>query len=194
MSSPLCANSSRDSSRAGLGIGPVAEVETEKQVGTGVVVMCSECEVIGPVVVLNSILVVIGPGVRVGGSVDAFKGVEATEVFSLVVQAVTVKVSVSEVIGPAYELANPMAHVDPGLKTGSVDEVRGSVRKLVFFAILSEASVIHVGSGRLVDLVSEVVVTVEESTSPVVRVGPSVMDPVVEAPDSVLQESTLTSL
>lgn len=186
MSSPFCASSSRDSSRAGLGIGPVAEVETEKQVATGVAVMCSECEVIGPVVVVDSILVVAGPGVKVRGPVVALKGVEATEVLSLVVQAVTVKVSAVEVIGPAYELANPGVHMDPWLKTGSVDEVRGSVVKSVFFAMLPEASVIHIGSGRLVGLVSEVIVTVEESTGPVVTVGPSVMDLVEEATASVL--------
>lgn len=58
--------------------------------------------------------------------------------------------------------------------------------KLVFFAILSVASVIHVGPGGLVGLVSEVIAGAVESIGPVVKGGPSVMDPVVEATDLVL--------
>lgn len=67
-----------------------------------------------------------------------------------------------------------------------MDEVRCSVVKLVFFAILSVASVIHVGPGGLVGLVSEVIVSVVEAIGPAVKVGPSVTGPVVEATDSVL--------
>lgn len=182
MSSPLCAKSSRDSSRAGLGRGPVAQVETEKHLSTGVEVMCSQFEVIGPVVVLDSLPVVVGPVVKVRGPAVPLTGVEAMEVLSPVMQEVTVNVSVVEVIGPACELANPLAHVGPWLKTGSVDEVRRSVVKSVFFAILSVAPV---GPGGLVGLVSEVIVSVVESVDSVVKVGPSVMDPVVEATDSV---------
>lgn len=115
MSSPLCASSSRDSSRAGLGIGPVAQVETETQAGTGVEVMCSQFEVIGPVVVVGSVPVVVGPVVKVRDPVVALKGVQAMEVLSLVVQAVTVNVSAAEVIDPAFELENPLAHVGPSL-------------------------------------------------------------------------------
>lgn len=187
MSSPLCANCSRDSSRAGLGRGPVAQVETEKQVGTGAEVMCSQFEVVGPVVEVDSVPVVVGPVVTVRGPVVALIGVESMEVLSLVGQAVTVYVSAFEVIGPAYELANPLAHVSPSLKTGSVDEVRCSAVKLVFFAILSVASVIHVVPVGLVGLVSEVIVSAVESIGPVVKVGPSARDPVVEATDSVLE-------
>lgn len=134
MSSPLCANCSRDSSRAGLGIGPVAQVETETQVGIGVEVMCSQFEVIGPVEEVDSV-----PS-------------EAKKVLS------------------------------PWLKTGPVDEVRCSVVKLVFFAILSVASEIHVGPGGLVGLVSEVMVSVAEW-----GLGPWVTGPEVQATDSVLE-------
>ena len=167
MSSPTCANCSRDSSRAGLGIGPVAQVETEKQVGTGVEVICSQSEVRGPVEV-DSVPVFAGPEVR--GPAVALIGVEAMEVLSFA----TVNVSAVEVIGPR-------------LKTSSVDEVRCSVVKSAFFAILSAACVIHVGPSGLVGLASEVVVSVIESTGPVVKVGTSAMDPVLEATDSVLE-------
>lgn len=73
----------------------MAQLETEKQVGTGVEVRCSQFDVIGPVALI---------------------WVEATEVLSRVVQAVTVNVS-------AVELAKPLALVGPWLKTGSVEEV-----------------------------------------------------------------------
>ena len=169
MSSPICANCSRDSSRAGLGIGPVAQVETEKQVGTGVEVICSQSEVRGPVEV-DSVPVFAGPEVTVRGSAVALIGLEAMEVLSFA----TVNVSAVEVIGPR-------------LKTSSVDEVRCSVVKSAFFAILSAACVIHVGPSGLVGLASEVVVSVIESTGPVVKVGTSAMDPVLEATDSVLE-------
>ncbi len=58
MSSPLCANCSRDSSRACRGTGSVAQVETEKQAGTGVEIICSQSEVKGPVVEGDSLPVV----------------------------------------------------------------------------------------------------------------------------------------
>lgn len=189
MSSPLCANCSRDSSRAGLGRGPVAEVGTEKQEGTGVEVTCSQFEVTDPVVKVASVPVVVGPVVKVWGPV-ALIGLEAAA------QAVSVNVSAVEVIGPACE-PPPLAHVGPRSKTGpSVTEVRCSVVELVFFAILSVASEINVGPGGLVILVSEVIVNMVGSIGPVVKVGPTVMDLVVEATDSVLElrESTLTSL
>lgn len=142
----------------------MAQVGTGKQVGTRVEVMCSQLEVIGPVVEVDSVPVVVGPVVKV----VALIGVEAMEVLSLVVQAVTVNVSAVEVMGPACELAIPW------LKAVSVDEVKCSV--VIFFA-----SVIHVGPGGLV---SEVTVSVRGSIGPVVKVGPSVTDPVVV--DSVL--------
>lgn len=167
----------------------MAQVETERQVGTGVEVICSQLEVTGPVVDVESVPAVAGPVVNVRGPVVVLIAVESVEVLSLVVQAVTVKVSADEVTGPAFEAEIP-------LKSGSVDEVKSSVIKLVFFAILSVASVIHVGSDELVGLVSEVIVSVVESIGPVVKVGPCVMDPVLEATDSAVevQDSTLTSL
>lgn len=187
MSSPLCANCSRDSNREWLGKGPVAQVGTEKQVGAGVEVMCSQFEVTDPVVKVDSLSVVVGPVVKVRGPVALIE-VES------VVQAVTVPAV--EVIGPAYEPANPLAHVGPWLKTGSVTEVGCSVVKSVFFANRSVPSAISVGPGGLGSLVSEVIVSVEGSIGPVVKVGPSVTDPMWEATDSELElwESTLTSL
>ena len=132
----------------------MAQVVTGKQVGTRVEVMCSLFEVIGPVVEADSVPVVVGPVVKA----VALVGVEAMEVLSLVVQAVTVSVSAAEVMGPAC----------PWLKAVSVDEVKCSV--VIFFA-----SVIHAGPGGLV---SEVTVSVRVSIGPAVKV--------VEATDSVL--------
>lgn len=185
MSSPLCANCSRDSSRTGLGIGFVVQVEKEKQVGTGVEVICSQFGIRGPVEEVGSVPVVVGPVVKVRGPVVALIGVEAMEVLSLVVQAVTV--NVVEALGAVYEVANPLAHESPWSKKGSVDEVRSSVVKLVFFAIQSVASVIHVCSGGLAGLASEVIGSAVESIGPVVKVGPNVMDPELVATDSVLE-------
>lgn len=179
MSSPLFANCSRDSTRAGFGIGPVAQVETEKPVGIGMEVMCSQFEVIGPVVEVDSVQVVVGPVLEARGPVVALIRVETTEELSLVVQAVTVNVSVVEVIGPACELAGPW------LKMGSVDEVRCSVVESVFFAILTVSSVIRVGPVGLVGLASEVTVSVVESIGPVVKATDPVLD---------IRESTLTTL
>lgn len=153
MSSPLCANSSRDFSSAELRIGPVAQVESDRQVGTGVEVMCFQLEVKGPVVVVDSGPAIVGRVVR--GPVVELGGVEAMEVLFLVVQVVPVNGS----------------------------EVRCSVGKSVFFAILSAASVIHVVPGGKVP---EVKVGVVELIGPVVKVGASVLDPVVEATDSEL--------
>lgn len=82
----------------------MAQVETEKQVGTGVEVVCSQIEVTGPVVVVvvvDSVPVVVGPGVFA----VALIGVEAMEVLSVAVQAGTVNVSAVE--------GNPLAHVGP---------------------------------------------------------------------------------
>lgn len=147
MSSPLCANCSRDSSRAGLGIGPVAQEDTEKQVGTGVEVICSQIEDICPVVDVASVPVVVGPVVKVRGPAVALIAVESIEV----VQADTV--SAVEVRGTAHKLAPPR------LKTGSVDEVCCSVMKLVLLAPVFVASVIHADPGGLVGLMSEVTVS-----------------------------------
>lgn len=125
MSSPFCANCSRDCSRAGLGIGPVAQAETAKQVGTGVEVTCSQGEVLGPVAEVDSVPAVIGPVMELRGPVVGLAGVEANEELSLVVQAVTVNVSAAEATaGPAYEPANP--DVSPRV-LGPEDEVRWSV-------------------------------------------------------------------
>lgn len=167
----------------------MAQVETERQEGTGVEVICSQFEVTGPVVEVESVPVVAGPVVNVRDPVVALIAVESVEVLSLVVQAVTVKVSAIEATGPAFEVEIP-------LKTGSVDEVKCSVIKLLFFAILSVASVTYVGSDGLVGLVSEVIVSVVESIGPLVKVGPCRMDPVLEATDSAVAvpDSALTSL
>lgn len=54
------------------------QVEAEKQAGTDMEVMCSQFEVIGPVVEVDSVPVVIGPAVKVSGSV-----VEAMEVLNV---------------------------------------------------------------------------------------------------------------
>lgn len=193
MSSPLCANCSRDSSKAGLGIGPVAQVESEKQVVAGVEVMCSHCEDVGPEVV--SVPVFVGTVVKVGDPVVALTGVEATELLNLII-AVDVNVSAAEVTGP--EVADPLTHVGPECKTGSVDEVSCSVVEFVFFAILSVDSVILVGPLGLVGHVPEVKVCEVESIGSVVKAGPCVpvMDSVLEAPDPVLEirESTSASL
>lgn len=113
MSSPLCANCSRDSSKSGLGTGPVAQVETEKQVGTGVEVICSPFEVIGPMEEVDSVPVFVDPVVKVRVPVAALIGVQATDVLSLVVQAVTVNVSAVEVICPAFERENSLVHLRP---------------------------------------------------------------------------------
>lgn len=190
MSSPLCANWSRDASRAGLGIGPVVQVENDKQVGSGVEVMCSQFKI---EVEVDSVPVVVGPVVTVLGPVVALVGEEAMDVLSLVVQAVTVNVSAGDVIGSAYGVAGPLVHA--WLTTGSVDEVRCSVVELVFFAILAVVSVIHEGPTGLVRLVSEVIVSAVDSIGPVVKAGPNVqvMDPVVEANDPVLELSKSTS-
>lgn len=128
-------------------MGPVAQEDTEKQVGTGAEVICSQIEVICPVVEMASVPVVVGPVVKVRSPAVALIAVESIEV----VQAVTV--SAVEVTGPAHELATPR------LKTGSVDEVCCSVMKLDFFVPVSVASVIHAGPGGLVGLMSEVTVT-----------------------------------
>lgn len=174
MSSPLCANCSREDSRAGLGIGPVVQVETENQVGAGVEVMCSQSEV---VVEVDSVPVVVGPVVKVRSPVVAL------------ILAVTVNVS-------AVGLMGPLVHAGPWLNTGSVVEVRCSVVELVFFAILAVASVIHAGPTGLVSLVSEVVVSVVESIGPVVETGPNVQvtDAVVKATDPVMELLKSTSL
>lgn len=60
-----------------------------------------------------------------------------------------------------------------------MDEVKCSVVKIAFFAILSIVPVVHGGPGGLV---SEVIVSVVESTG----VSPTVIDPVMEATDSEL--------
>lgn len=121
---------------------------------------------------VESVPVVLNPAVKLRGSCDALTGVEAVEVLSFA-NAVNVKVSAAEVLGPACELADPLAPFDPQFKTGSVDEVSCSVVEFVFFAILS---VTHVGS------VPEVIVCDVQSIGPVVKV-----DPVEEAPDLVIK-------
>lgn len=148
------------------------QVEAKRPVGTGVEIICSRSEVIGPVEEVDSVPLVLDPVVKVRGPVDALTEEESMEALSLVVQAVTVDISAVEVIGPAF-----------------VDEVKCSPEKLVFFAILSVASVIYVGTGGVVDLVSEVIVSVAESIGLAVQVGPCVMDSVLEA-----TVSTWTSL
>lgn len=141
----------------------MAQVETEEEVGTGIEVMCSQFEVIGPVVVeVDCVPVVAGPVVETRDPVVALTGVTATEVLSLV----TVNVSAVELRGPA----------SPLLETGCVDEVRRSVVESVFFAILSVASVIHEGPVGLVDRKSEVTVSVAESIGPVVKAADPVLD------------------
>lgn len=161
----------------------MAQLETEEQVGSGVEDTCSQLGVIGPVVLLDSVPVVVGPEVTVRGFAVALIGGEATEVLGIAVQAGTVNVSAVE--------GNHVVHGGPEMKTGSVDEVRCPVVRLVFVAILHGASVTHGGPGGLV---SEVKVSVAESIGPVVKVGPCAKDPVVEATTSALGESTLTSI
>lgn len=150
----------------------MAQVETEKQVVTGGEVMCSKFGDIGPVVEADSVPVVVDPVVNVRVSV------------------VAVNANVS-----AYELADPLVHLGAPLKTGSEDEVSCSVVEFVFFAVLSVASVIHVGPAGLVGHVPEVKVCEVESIGPVVKEGSCVQvaDPVVEAPDPVLEIQTSTS-
>lgn len=174
MSSPLCANCSRDASRAGLGMGPVALTRAKRQVGSGVEEMCSQFEVTGPVVKEGSVPVGIGPVVEIIGCVVELTGTEAREVASLVEQAVTLD-------GSSYRLEGHSVCVDPEEMLSSVGEVRGSVVEMVFFAILAVPSVAHIGLTVLACLVSEVRL-VAESVGPVVRVGPGVQvkDPVVE--------------
>ena len=103
---------------------------------------------------MRSVPAVVGPVVEARGPVVALIAVEGMEVSSRVVLSVTENVSAVEGTGPTYELA------DPWLKTGSVDEVRSSA--VDFSAILSVVSVIHVGPVGLVELVSEVTVSVAE--------------------------------
>lgn len=115
---------------------------------------------------------VVSLAVTLRGSCDALRGVEAVEVLSLA-NAANVKFSAAEVLGPACELADPLAPFDPQFKTGSVDEVSCSVVEFVFFAILSET---HVGSEP------EVIVCDVQSIGPVVK-----EDPMEEAPDAVIK-------
>lgn len=144
----------------------MAQVEAEGEVGTGLEVMCSHFEGIGPAVEVDCVpVVVVGPVVEA-----RVTGVTATEVLSLVVQAVAVNVSAAEVRGPGHELVSPL------LETGSVDEVRRSVVESVFFAIRSAASVIHEGPVGLGDLRSEVTASVAESIGPVVKAADPVLD------------------
>lgn len=131
---------------------------------------------------LGSVPVVpVDPVVEVRGSVVALIGLEATEVLTLVDSV--------DVVGPGYELAEPPTYVGPLTKVGSVDEVSCSAEETVFFAIPSVAPVVHVGPLGLVGPMSEVIVCNVESVGPVVMVGPCVQikDPVVEAPDPVLE-------
>lgn len=144
----------------------MAQVETEEEVGTGVEAMCSQFEVVGPVVEVDCVPVVVGPGVEARGPVVALTGVTAAEALSLV----TVNVSAVEVRGPAHDLASSL------LETDSVGEVRRSVVESVFFAVLSVASVIHEGPVGLVDCKSEVTVIVAESRGPVVKAADAVLD------------------
>lgn len=73
----------------------MVQVDIGTQVGTREVI-CSQFEVIGPVEEAQSIPAFIYSFVR--GPVAAFRGVQAMEVLSLVVQEVTVKVSAVEVM------------------------------------------------------------------------------------------------
>ncbi|TNN60801.1 hypothetical protein EYF80_028971 [Liparis tanakae] len=173
----------KDSSRAGLGIGPVAQLETEKQVGSGVEDTCSQLGVTGPVVVLDSVPVAVGPEGTGRGFAAALIGGEATGVLGVAVQAGTVNVSAVE--------GDTLVHGGPEMKTGSVHEVRCPVVRLVCVDILHVASVTHAGPGGLV---SDVKVSVAESIGPVAEVGPCAKHPVVEATTSALGESTVTSI
>lgn len=163
-------------------MGPVALEGAKRQVGTGIEVTCSQGEVIGPVVEVDSVPVAVSSAIEL-------TGMEAWDVVSLVVQVVPVDVLafINEVMGSSYKLACSSLQVE---MLRSVDEVRGSVVEIVFFAVLDVASVIHVGP----DVLSEV--NVVESMGPVVKVGASVqvMDPLVEAGgDPVLLESISAS-
>lgn len=182
MSSPLCANLSREASRAGLGIGPVARAETEKHVHAEEEVNCSQFEVIGPVVEVDSVSVVVGLLVKAMADVVALIGEAAVEVLSLVV--VTVNSPAVEVIGSGFEPASLLVHVDPWLTTCSADVISCSAVE-IFFAFLSVVSVMHAGSTVQVSLVSEVKVCVVEITGPEVKAGHGAQV-VVEASDPVL--------
>lgn len=73
------------------------QVEAAKQAGTDVEVMCSQFEVICPVVEVDSVPEVTGPAVKVNGS-----AVEVMEVLSL-----------EESRGSVNELRDPPVHVSP---------------------------------------------------------------------------------
>lgn len=184
MSSPLCANCSRDASRVGLEKGRVMQVGTKTEVGTVVEVTGCGFEVVGPVVG-GWVPEVTVPVVKVMVSAVELTG-PAMEAVSLVVQAVTVHVlvdSLVEVKGSAYKLKGPMAHVGPWAKMGSADEVRGSEAESVVFAEAPVLSVTNVGTAVLAGLVAEVTVNVTQSMGPGVQVaGPAVdeTDPVLE--------------
>lgn len=168
MSSPLCANCSRDSSSSGLWTGPAAQAETEKPVGSEVEVLCSYVEVTGPVKEDDSNPVLVDSVVKVRGPVAALIGVEAVEVVGRVAQEVAVNISAAEVIRPAS------------------GEVKCSSETKVRWVALCAASVMHVGPGGLRDLPHEVILS---------RACPSVVNPALEAADSVFEvlDSTLTS-
>lgn len=101
MSSPLCANCSRDSSSSGLWTGPAAQAKTDKPVGSEVEVLCSYVEVTGPVKEDDSDPVLVDCVERARGPVAALIGVEVVEVAGRVTQEVAVNISAAEVIRPA---------------------------------------------------------------------------------------------
>lgn len=88
-------------------------METEKQLGTGVEVICSQFEVIGSVEEVDSVPVFKDPVVKVRGPVAALLGVQAMEVLSFAVQGCTVNISAVEVRCPAFELENSLVHLRP---------------------------------------------------------------------------------
>lgn len=121
---------------------------------------------------LNSLSVVLGPVVKVRGSVIALAGVE-TSVF---LSSFKINVTGAELLGPVWELVDPRVKVGPKLKTGSMDEVLCSAEKSS--SSLSEACATHLGPAGPSEVICEV-----RSTGSELRVGPcaKIVDPVISA-------------
>lgn len=120
---------------------------------------------------VNSLSVVLGPVVKVRGSVIALAGVET----SVLLSSVNINVTGAELLGPVSELADPWVKVGPQLKTGSVDEVLCSAEKSS--SSLSEACATHLCPAGPSEVICEV-----KSTGSELRVGPCVIvNPVISA-------------
>lgn len=165
----------------------MVQLETEKHVGTGVEEICSQFEVLGPVVAEGSVLVPVGAVVALSSSVVTFKSAGAVEVLVTPLQEGSENVFALELMSSAYGAEEPLAHVSPWLTVGSVEEVICSLCEFVFSSVLFLASVIHVDSCGLGRTVSVIAAIVTESVGPGVKAGPIIMVPELEATGSTFE-------